>query len=79
MIPLTCASGKKMIQLNLFINQKQTHRYRKQTHGYCLPREKKSWGVINEEFGISRYTLIYINMYISVLSYCIAQHKTLQF
>ena len=64
---------KKMIQLNLFINQKQTHRYRKQTYSYWLPKGKKSWGVINEDFGISRYTQIYI----SVLSYCIAQHKIL--
>ena len=26
--------SKKMIQMNLFTKQKQTHRYRKQTYGY---------------------------------------------
>ena len=25
---------KKMIQMNLFVNQKQTHRYRTQSYGY---------------------------------------------
>ena len=40
---------KKMIQANLFIKQKLTHRCRKQTYGYKGER----WGEINEEFGIS--------------------------
>ena len=40
---------KKMIQANLFIKQKLTHKCRKQTYGY----KGESWGEINEEFGIS--------------------------
>ena len=40
---------KKMIQANLFIKQKLTHKCRKQTYGYKGER----WGEINEEFGIS--------------------------
>ena len=28
--------SKKMIQMNLFTTQKETHRCRKQTHGYTL-------------------------------------------
>ena len=34
MISLTCGILKKMIQMNLFTNQKQIHRLRKQTYGY---------------------------------------------
>ena len=33
MISLTCEI-KKMIQMNLFTKQKQTHRYKKQTYTY---------------------------------------------
>ena len=31
--------SKKIIQMNLFIEQKQTHRLRKQTYGYQRGRE----------------------------------------
>ena len=34
MISLVCGIEKKMIQMNLFTKQKQTHRHRKQTYGY---------------------------------------------
>ena len=43
--------------MNLFTKQKQTHRYRKYTYGY---QRGKSWGRINQEFGINRYTLLSI-------------------
>ena len=33
---------KKMIQMNLFIKQKETHRHTEQTYGY--QRGKGSWG-----------------------------------
>ena len=33
--------SKKMIQMNFFIKQKQTHRHRKQTYGY--QRGKGQW------------------------------------
>ena len=36
-----CVESKKMIQMNLFTKQKQTHRQRKQTYGY---RRGKGWG-----------------------------------
>ena len=49
--------SKKIIQMNLFTKQKQTHRHRKQT--YCYQRGKGGGG-INQEFGINRYTLLYI-------------------
>ena len=39
----------------LFAKQKQTHRHRKQAYGY-----QKAGGGINQEVGISRYTLLYI-------------------
>ena len=34
MVSLICGILKKMIQMNLFTNQKQIHRLRKQTYGY---------------------------------------------
>ena len=34
MILLICGILKKMIQRNLFTEQKQTHRHRKETYGY---------------------------------------------
>ena len=40
MISLICGI-KKMIQMNLFIKQKQTHRLQKQTYGY---QRGKGWG-----------------------------------
>ena len=51
-----------MIQMNLFIKQKQTHKHRKQTYGY--QRGKVGRG-INWEAGISIYTLLYIKLMIS--------------
>ena len=42
----------KMIQVNLFTKQKQTHRHRKQIYGY----QQGNGGGINEEFGINGYT-----------------------
>ena len=40
-----------MIQMNLFTNQKQTHRHRKQTYGYQRVRggERDKWGVWDEQ------------------------------
>ena len=46
-----------MMQMNLFTKQKQTHRHRKQTYSY---QREKGGGGINWEFGINRYTLLYI-------------------
>ena len=34
MILLTCVIRKKLIQLNLYTKQKQSHRHRKQTYSY---------------------------------------------
>ena len=49
-----------MIQMNLFTKQKLTHRHRKQTYGYERGKGGKgSGGGINQDFGISRYTLLY--------------------
>ena len=44
--------------MNLSVKLKQTHRHRKQTHGY----QRGNWGGggISWEFGINRYTLLYI-------------------
>ena len=39
----------------LLTKQKQTHRHRKQTYGYQREQEE-----INSEFGINRYTVLYI-------------------
>ena len=46
---------KSKIQMNLFT--KLNHQYRKQTYGY---QKQKARGGINEEFGINRYTQLYI-------------------
>ena len=47
---------KKMIQINLFTKQKQTHRHRKKT--YCYQR---GWvRETNQEFGINIYNLLYL-------------------
>ena len=45
-----------MIQMNLFMEHKQTRRHRKQTYGY--QRGKGVGEEINEEFWISRYKLL---------------------
>ena len=47
----------KKVDLKRKTKQKQTCRYRQQTYGYQRQKER---GGINEEFGISRYTLLYI-------------------
>ena len=49
---------KKLIQINLFTKQKQTHRFREWTYGY-------QWGKLRgvkvvREFGINMYTLLYL-------------------
>ena len=43
--------------MNLFIKQKQTHRYRKQAYGY---QRGMGVGGINQEFGSNLYMLLYI-------------------
>ena len=43
--------------MNLFIKQKQTHSYIKQIYGY--QREKRIGESADQEFGISRYKLLY--------------------
>ena len=52
-----------MIQINLLTKQKQSHRYRKQTHGY--QRGKVGGGEINWEFGIDIYIPLYIKQVIN--------------
>ena len=47
---------KKMVQMNIFTKQKQSHRCGKQTYGY------QGWGRINWEIGIDIYTLLYIKI-----------------
>ena len=44
--------------MNLFLKKKQTHR--KQMYVYQMDRGQQGWGVINQEFEINRYTLLYI-------------------
>ena len=44
---------KKMVQMNLFTKEKQSHRWRKQTYGY----QWEIRGGINWEIGIDMYTL----------------------
>ena len=46
---LICRIHRKMIHMNLFSRQKQTHRHRKQTYG----SQRGKWG-------INRYTILYI-------------------
>ena len=53
---------KKMIQMNLSIKQKQTHRHRKQSYGY--QRVKWGGGIIKQEFGIKICTLLYVQQII---------------
>ena len=45
-----------MIQMNLYTKQKYIHRHRKQTQGY----QRERGGGINQELGISIYSLLYI-------------------
>ena len=48
---------KKMIQMNLFTKQKQTHRLREPTYGYG----GGGWGEgIVREIGIDMYTLLHL-------------------
>ena len=51
--------------MNLFTKQKQTHRHRKQT---WEPKEKGD-GAINGEFGINRYTPLYIKQINKIVLY----------
>ena len=55
MISLICRI-LKMVQMNLFTEQKQNHRCRKQTYGY----DRVSYGGIKWETGIDIHTLLYI-------------------
>ena len=48
---------EKKIQVNLFSEQKQTHRQRKKNYGY---QSGKGVRGIYQEFGINIYTLLYI-------------------
>ena len=51
--------SEKMIQMNLLIGQKKTHRLRKWTYG-CRGRGE-GWGEgIVREFGMGTYTLLYL-------------------
>ena len=43
-----------MLQMNLFTNQKQTHRLKEQTDGYLV------WADIVREFGTDMYILLYL-------------------
>ena len=56
MMSVKCGMKKKMIQMNLFTKQKQTHRHRKQTYRY----QRGEAGGINYEFRINRYIVLYI-------------------
>ena len=49
---------KKIIQMNLFTKQKQTHRHREEL---MVTRGERWGGGIDWEFGIDRYTLLYSN------------------
>ena len=49
--------SRKMVQMNLFAKQKQSHRCRKQTYGY---QGGKGGGGMNCEIGIDIYTLVYM-------------------
>ena len=49
--------SRKMVQMNLFAKQKQSHRCRKQTYGY---QGGKGGGGMNWEIGIDIYTLVYM-------------------
>ena len=51
-------SKKKMLQMNLYTKHKYTHRHRRQTYGY--QRGNGGGGVINCEFEISIYIVLYI-------------------
>ena len=48
---------KRKIQMNLFTEQKQTHRLRERTYDY---QEGRVVGGIDWEFGIDMYTLLYL-------------------
>ena len=56
MISLICGI-QKIVQVNLLIKEKQTHKHRKQTYGYQRGRVE---GEINWKYGIYRCTLPYI-------------------
>ena len=49
----------KMIKVNLFTKQKQTHRFQKQTSGYQRGNAGGGGAGINQELGINTDTLLY--------------------
>jgi len=55
MILLICGI-QKMIQMNLFTEQKQAHRFKKQT---LVTKGEKWWGGINWEFETDIHTTIF--------------------
>ena len=59
---------QKIVKMNLFTKQKQTHRHRKQTISY----QRGRGGGINWEFEINRCTLSYIKQ-VNKRVYCIPQ------
>ena len=52
-----CGIYNKMVQMNLFAEQKQRHRYREQTYGY----QGQKGDEINWEIGTDIYTLLCMN------------------
>ena len=67
MMSLICGI-RKIVKMNLFTKQKQTHRHRKQTYSYQRGRGgERTW-----EFEINRCTLSYIKQ-VNKRVYCIAQ------
>ena len=59
MISILYGIWKEMIQINLFTKQKQIHRLREPTYG-SSPQQRGQSGVIDWEFGIDMYTLLYL-------------------
>ena len=55
-ITYMCNVKKKLIQMNLFTKQKQTHRHSKHTYGY----QRGKVGGINWEFEIGINTILYL-------------------
>ena len=50
-----CAESRKMVQMNLFVKQKQSHTYRKQTYGYQVGEG----GGMSWEIGTDTYIYYY--------------------
>ena len=49
---------EKIVQMNLFTKQKQSHRHREQTYGY---QGEKELGGMSQEIGTDIYILLYMN------------------